>query len=179
MFSGAPIPVPYTTLGYAYGISNSTTGYAHLHTTSLLFSNLQLDLGSTIKIFEKENKFGFSCSPALQVATSLKAKNSFRLWPSTDLNFYFHPKDKSSYFYSGLNTWYDLSSKKAHNENQNAHVFPNLQLGYVIVKQKYLHQFQISYLGLGTNNLPNVVSFVGIANKGSLGFHYSFIRKIK
>lgn len=179
LFAGAAIPIPFTTLGYAYGLTDKVTAYSHLHTTSLLFSNLQVDLGTTIGLYEKANQYGFSVSPALQIATSLKAKNSFRIWPSTDLNFYFHPKEKQSYFYSGVNAWFDFSAKKAHNEIQNTNVLPNLQCGYVIVKNKYNHQFQLSYLGLGTPNLPNVPSFVGLAHQGSLGVFYSLIRKFK
>ncbi|MEI8137574.1 MAG: hypothetical protein WCH21_09655, partial [Bacteroidota bacterium] len=63
-FSGAPIPIPFTTLAYGYGATNNITAYGSLHATSLLFGNLQSDLGTTIKIFEKENKFGISASPA-------------------------------------------------------------------------------------------------------------------
>jgi hypothetical protein len=176
-FAGAPIPIPFTTLGYAYGLNDKITTYAHLHTTSLLFGNVQLDAGATIGLYEKEKKYGFSVSPALQIATSLNAKKSFRIWPSSDFNFYYHPKQKESYLYSGLNTWFELSSKKAHQEAQNTHVIPNIHAGYVIIKNKWNHQFQLSYLGIGISNLPNVASYVGIAQKGSFGFHYALIRK--
>jgi len=176
-FAGAPIPIPYTTLGYAYGIHKKVTAYSHLHTTGLLFSNAQFDLGATISLYEKEKKYGFSISPALQLATSLKAKNSFRIWPSSDLNFYYHLKEKDSYFYSGLNTWFELSTKKAHQEPQNTFLVPNIHGGYVFIKDKWSHQFQLSYLGLGINNLPNVVSYIGIAGKGAIGIHYALIRK--
>ncbi len=177
-FAGAPIPIPYTTLGYAYGLHKKVTVYSHLHTTSLLFSNAQIDLGATVLLYEKEKKYGFSISPALQLATSLKAKNSFKTWPSCDLNFYYHYKERESYFYSGLNAWFDLFSKKAHNELQNTQVIPNIHCGYVFMKNKWNHQFQLSYMGMGINNLPNVVSYIGISAKGALGFHYGLIRKI-
>ncbi|MEI6019726.1 MAG: hypothetical protein WCR21_01220 [Bacteroidota bacterium] len=176
-FAGAAIPIPFTTIGYARGLNDKVTGYANLHSTSLLFSNLQIDLGTSIALFQKENKYGFSASPALQIATSLKAKNSFRIWPSTDLNFYYHPKEKASYWYTGLNAWFDLTSTKAHQEPQSTHIIPNMHGGYVVIKDKWQHQFQLSYFGLGMANLPNVVSYVGIAQKGSLGFHYALIRK--
>lgn len=176
-FAGAPIPIPFTTFGYAYGMSDKITTYANIHTTSLLFGNIQLDAGSTIGIYEKEKKYGFSFSPTLQMAASLNTKNSFRIWPSADFNFYYHPKQKESYLYSGLNSWFELSSKKAHREVQNTHVIPNIHAGYVIIKSKWNHQFQMSYLGIGLSNLPNVVSYVGMAQKGSFGFHYALIRK--
>lgn len=176
-FAGAAIPIPFTTIGYGRGLTDKVTGYANLHSTSLLFSNLQFDLGTSIALYQKEKKYGFSASPALQIATSLKAKNSFRLWPSADLNFYYHPKKKESYCYAGLNAWFDLTSTKSHQEPQTTHVLPNMHGGYVLMKDKWQHQFQLSYYGIGIANLPNVPSYVGVAQKGSLGFHYALIRK--
>lgn len=175
-FAGAAIPIPFTTGGYARGFSDKVTGYANLHITSLMFNNLQFDLGTTMKIYEKENKYGFSWSPALQVANSFKVGKSFRLWPSSDLNFYYHPKSKKSYLYSGLNAWFDLTETKAHQEPQATHVIPNLHSGYVVMKEKWQHQFQLSYYGIGIPNLPNVASYVGISHKGAFGFHYALIR---
>lgn len=176
-FAGAPIPIPFTTLGYAYGLNDKVSIYSHLNTTSLLFGNLQFDAGTTIGLYEKEKIFGFSMAPALQLVTSLKAQNSFRIFPNCDLNFYYHPKQKESYLYSGLNTWFDLSSEKAHHEPQKTHIIPNLHLGYVIIFNKWNHQFQLAYLGIGIANLPNVVTYIGIKNKGSFGFHYGLTRK--
>ena len=176
-FAGAAVPIPFTTIGYARGISDKVTGYANLHFTSLLFSNLQFDLGTSFRLFEKEKKYGFSISPALQIANSMKAGNTFRIWPSSDLNFYYHPKEKQSYYYGGLNAWFELSGTRAHNEAQNTHVIPNLHTGYVVVKDKWQHQFQISYFGIGLSNLPNIVSYVSIGQQGTFGFHYALIRK--
>src|SRR5690242_18275035 len=50
MFSGTPIPVPFTTIGYGYGLTDNVTTYGNVHTTSALFGNAQVDLGSTLNI---------------------------------------------------------------------------------------------------------------------------------
>lgn len=176
-FAGAPIPIPFTTLAYGYGVTDKITGYGSLHTTSLLFGNLQSDIGATVKLFEKENKFGISASPALQLAYNIGTKNSFRIWPSADVNAYFHLNSKPSYLYTGANSWFELSKYKAYEQPQQRHVIPNLHLGYMIVKQKWQHQFQLSYLGIGIPNKPGVVDYIGISGKGTLGFYYSLIRK--
>lgn len=176
-FSGAPIPIPFSTLAYGYGISNNITGYSSLHLTSALFGNIQSDLGATIKLFEKENLFGFTFSPALQLAYNLRNQTGFRIWPSADVNTYYHIKKSPSYVYAGLNSWFELSSKKAHNEVQQRYVIPNVQLGYMIVKTKWQHQFELKYLGIGIPNLPGVVDYMGIGGKGTFGFYYSLIRK--
>lgn len=176
-FGGAPIPIPFTTLAYGYGLTDKITGYASLHTTSLLFGNLQSDIGATIKLFEKENKFGISASPAIQVAYNIRNTTGFRIWPCADINTYFHFKEKPSYLYAGANSWFEFSKYKAHEQPQQRHIIPNLHLGYMIVKPKWHHQFEFSYLGIGIPNKPAVAEYIGISDKGSLGFYYSLIRK--
>jgi hypothetical protein len=176
-FSGAPIPIPFTTLGYGYGVSDDVTTYANLHTTSLLFGNGQLDLGATFNLYKKENKFGITASPALQLAYNLRNQTGFRIWPSADVNAYFHLNTKSSYLYAGINSWFELSKLKAHGEAQQSPAIPNVHLGYTAVKTKWQHQFELKYLGIGIPNLPGVVDYIGISGKGSLGIYYSLVRK--
>lgn len=176
-FSGAPVPLPFITAGYGYGLQQNITVFANLHVTSLLFSNLQSDIGATFRVYEKPLKYGFSLSPALQVATSLKAGNSARLWPSLDANAYFHFHQTPSYLYAGTNAWFELSKTRAHGEAQPQFLIPNVQVGYVWVRTKWSHQFQLSYLGIGTAILPGVVDYIGFSGKGSLGLHYGLIRK--
>ncbi len=176
-FGGAPIPIPFTTLGYAYGCSDRITAYGNLHTTSLLFGNFQTDLGATVKLYEKENQFGFSASPALQIACNVRNQTGFRTWPSIDLNSYYHPNKKPSYIYAGINSWIELSSTKAHDEPQTKHAIPNLHIGYSVVKTKWQHQFELKYLGMGIANTPGVVDYIGASGKGTFGLYYSLIRK--
>jgi hypothetical protein len=169
---GGPI-----TLAYGYGVTDKITAYGSLHTTSLFFGNLQSDIGATIKLFEKENKFGISASPALQVAYNIRNQTGFRIWPTADINTYFHFNEKPSYIYAGVNSWFEFSNYKAHEQPQTRHAIPNLHLGYSIAKPKWQHQFELSYLGIGIPNLPGVVDYIGISGKGALGFYYSLIRK--
>jgi hypothetical protein len=176
-FAGAVIPIPFTTLCYGRGVSDKVTVFGSFHPTSLFFGNLQSDLGATFRLFEKENKFGLSASPALQLASSLSASKTFRIWPSADVNFYLHPKSRQSYFYAGINMWFEPSAKKAHDEAQSRHVIPNLQAGYTVIKTKWQHQFEVRYLGIGIPNTPGVVGYVGPSGKGSFGVYYSLIKK--
>src|SRR3954466_887824 len=57
-YAGAAIPIPFTTAGYARGITNRLTAFANLHSTSLMFANLQTDIGFTYGILNEEKKFG-------------------------------------------------------------------------------------------------------------------------
>src|SRR6218665_1660418 len=100
-FSGAPIPIPFTTLAYGYGVSGNVTAYGSLHPTSLLFGNLQSDLGASIGLLNKPG-FGISVSPAVQLAYNLRNKTGWRGWPSADLNAYVHFRRKPSCLYGGI-----------------------------------------------------------------------------
>jgi len=176
-YAGAAIPIPFSTLGYGHGISERCTAFGNLHTTSLLFGNVQLDAGATFGLLAKEKTSGLSVTPELQFACHFGSANSARLWPSLDVNYYRQLKNKSSFFYAGASSWFEFSQTKAHNEIQSKHVIPNLHLGYQVVKTKWQHQFEIKYLGLGIPNLPNVVDYIGISHKGTLGIYYSLVRK--
>lgn len=176
-FSNAPIPIPFSTLGYAQGITNDLTLFGNLHTTSALFGNAQLDLGATFQPLKKEDRYGFTVSPALQTAYNVRNTTGFRIWPSLDLNSYWHPRKKPSYVYAGINTWFKLASRRAHEEPQKRWAIPNLHLGYTHVKTKWQHQVEVKYLGIGIPNLPGVVDYIGISHKGSFGIYYSVIRK--
>lgn len=176
-FSGAPIPIPFSTIGYAKGLTDNLTIYGNLHSTSALFGNSQLDLGTSFHIYKKENKYGISASPALQLAYSVRNRSGFRLWPSLDLNGYFHLKEKPSYLYAGINSWFEFSSTRAHEQAQQKHAIPNAHLGFTRVRTKWQHQFELKYLGIGIPNLPGVVDYVGVSHKGSFGIYYSVTRK--
>ena len=175
-FAGAALPMPFITAGYGYGLSSKVTLYGNLHLTSMAFSNLQTDMGASIRIYEKTGHYGFSVGPALQFATSFKAANSTRLWPSCDLNSYFHVKKSPSYVYGGVNVWLETSTTRAHKEPQPQQIIPNLHIGYQHVTSKWQQQVQLSYLSPGTKNLPGVVDYVGLAGKGSFGLYYAVIR---
>lgn len=176
-FAGAPIPIPFTTLGYNYGVANKFTAFINLHTTSLIFGNLQTTVGGLFSLYEKVNKFGFTISPALQTAYSIRNKTGFRLWPTLDLNAYYHIKEKPSFIYLGANNWFELSKYSAHNEPQTKHILPNIHMGYMLVKPQWQHQFEVKYLGIGIPNLPGVVDYIGISHQGAFGIYYSLIRK--
>jgi hypothetical protein len=176
-YAGAAIPIPFSTLGYGHGISDRCTAFGNLHTTSLLFGNVQLDAGATFGLLNKDKASGISVTPELQLAYHIGSTNTLKAWPSADINYYHQLKNKPSFLYAGANSWFELSDIKAHGEKQSKHVIPNLHLGYQIIKIKWQHQFELKYLGVGIPNLPNVVDYIGISHKGTFGIYYSLIRK--
>ena len=178
-YSGAPVPMPFTTLAYGRGLTDRITGFGSLHTTSLLFGNIQTDIGSTFLLLEKPGRLGLSATPALQMAYHLDTRKSFRIWPTADVNCWMHLKDSPSYVYCGISAWAEPSSRRAHEQPQPRHVIPNIHTGIVFAGTKWNHQLQVSYFGAGIPNLPGVVEYIGIGGKGAIGFHYSVMLTIK
>jgi hypothetical protein len=170
-YASAAIPIPFTTAGFAKGLSDKLTAYAHVHPTSILFGNFQSDLGITYGLLNSEKTFGISLSPAIQQAVSLRHSTGFRVWPSLDANAYQVVTPSGSYLYAGVNTWFEISSTRAHEEPQPRHVIPNIHAGYTITGKKW------NNLGAGIPVLPGVVDYKGINGKGSIGIYYSLIRK--
>lgn len=171
-FAGAPIPIPFTSLFYANGLTDNVTVIGGLNTTSLLFGNVHIDASSCINLFKKEDKFGISLNPGLQSIYHVKDSKSFGLWPTLDVNGYFHIKNKKSLLYTGINAWIELKNQKAHGEKVNTPILPNFQFGYQLVNTKWNHQFELKYLGIGRSNQPNVVDYIGLSGKGALGLFY-------
>lgn len=175
-FAGTSIPIPFTTLSYGRGLSDRLTVYGGFHLTSLAFGNAQFDFGGTYSIWKKERQ-GLSGGISLQTAVVPGKKNTARLWPAAEVNYYYQPGKRPSYMYAGISSWFELSTRKAYSQAETRKVIPNLQLGYTVVKEKTQHQFELKYLGIGIPNLPGVVDYRGIGGRGSFGFYYCIARK--
>lgn len=173
-FGGAVIPIPYTSLNYAKGLNDRASIFGGIHTTALLFSNLQLDAGVCADIFKKE-KFAFSVSPAIQTAMSYKDYKSFRLWPSLDWNARY--EFQKGFIYTGMHNWFEFSKTRSFDSEQKKFILPGYHIGYTITKTKWQHQFEVKYILPLTPVYPGVVDYIGIQNKGAFGIYYSVCRK--
>lgn len=173
-FSGAPVPLPFTTISYAHGLHDKVTAFGGLHTTSQLFGNMQVDLGACIDVYSKD-KIGLSVTPALQSAVSYKDASSVRLWPSFDWNARY--EFTKGFLYLGMHNWFETSKKRAHNESQPHWLIPGLQMGYTITNTKWYHQFEVKYMMPNANIYPGVVDYIGVNGKGAFGLFYNLTRK--
>lgn len=173
-FAGAPIPLPFSTLSYGNGLTDKITAFGSLHTTSLLFGNFQTDIGICADVFKKD-KFGFSVSPTLQTAVSYKDINSFRMWPSLDLNLRY--EFNKGFMYTGMHNWFELNKSGVNNTSIERTLLPNYHLGFVKENTKWNHQFEVKYMLPGQAIYPGVVDYIGINKKGAIGIYYCLIRK--
>ena len=176
-FGGSVIPVPLTSVYGGYGFNDRITFFGSLHTTSIPFGVFQTDIGVTYSLWTKDSlRTGLSVSPALNIAAN---RSDLKLWPAIDLNYYQSFGKKYSYWYAGVSNWFELSSRKAHNEVQKEHWLFSPQAGIVFSKKnKWAHQVEIKVLGLNRSNEDIVVDYrTPFGNRGAMGIYYSAIRK--
>lgn len=173
-FAGAPIPLPFSTISYGKGITDRITAFGSLHTTSLLFGNLQSDIGICADVYKK-NKFGFSVTPALQQGVSYKDAHSLRLWPSLDVNARY--EFTKGFLYAGMHNWFELKRDGANDTKLNRWLLPNYHIGFTKENAKFNHQFELKYLLPLQPVYPGVVDYIGINGKGAFGIYYCLIRK--
>ena len=72
-FGKAVTPIPFTSIMYGRGITNSTTVFGSVHTTALLFGNFQTDFGICQRLYKNDSlKFGITINPAINIYLMIK-----------------------------------------------------------------------------------------------------------
>ncbi len=175
-FAGAIIPAPLTAVTAGYGLRDGLTVFGGFHTTALSFGVVQAELG-VVKEFIKPdtlNRFkpGLSLSHTTNILVDTWEQN-FKFWPQLDANLYwnYHMK-RSDYFYVGMCNWFELSSKRAHNEDQvNRWVF-SPQAGVVFDQPNWSYNIEAKYLAPNYSNQNMVVDYTKpFGQKGALGIY--------
>lgn len=176
-YGNAVTPLPLTSLMYGRGLSNSTTAFASVHLTSALFGNFQTDLGICQRLYKNDSlKFGVTINPAINMVYDTWEGN-FRAWPQLDLNFYKDVIHQKGFLYLGLTNWFELSSTKAHHEAQSNHVLINPHVGFTYHPKKWSYSLECKFLEMNRRNVPNVVDYVGIKQRGAVGIYLNVMRK--
>jgi len=171
------IPMPLTSLAAGYGISDKTTAFAGLHTTALLFDDLQLDLGALQEISSQVHLVpAISISPVLNLLLAMR-DGSFRVWPEMDVNLYWHYGSAGNLIYINSSNWFELSSMHADNEPQTTHWIANFGLGHRFEGEHWEYITELKYLAAGMPNLPNAVGYHGIGGNGAFGVYLGLTRK--
>ncbi len=151
---GVPVPLPITAIEVGYGIDTNITIFGGLHTTSILFGNLQTDWGATFKVLN-QNKYtpNISISPGFNFIYTFSG-NAGKFWPTLDANAYWNYGSRNSYFYVGINNYFELSRTMANNQPQENHWLFNPQIGHVLKGKHQNGQFtaEIKWLGPNFNN---------------------------
>ena len=179
-FAGTTIFVPFTALTYAHGINDKTTTFGSLHTTSLLFGNLQSDVGVLRELmpYDTANPFipGISASVVANLIYGTSA-NVFKIWPEADVNFYWDLNKKRHFLYAGVANWFETSAHKSHDEIQTQRWIVSPQIGISGNGPKWISQLEVKFLAPNISNKNIVVEYRSLGNKGAIGVYYSITRK--
>jgi hypothetical protein len=176
-FGKAVTPIPFTSLMYGRGITNSTTAFGSIHLTSLLYGNVQTDIGVCQNIYKHDSlKFGITCNPAINMIYD-KWTNKFKAWPQLDVNIYKDILKQKAFVYVGLTNWLELSKTKAHEQKVTNHVLINPHVGLTYNTKKWGYTLECKFLQMNQKNKPNIVDYVGIKGNGAVGIYLNFVRR--
>ena len=176
-FSGAPIPLPLTSIEAGYGLDSNLTIHGGWHTTAAFFGNLQLDAGCTYRPFKSQGwRPGFSVSPSFNFIFSFEAKSA-RLWPILDLNAYWNYGKRQNYIYAGFNNYFELKSTMAHEQPQKHHWVFSPQIGHVLKGKKDNWEFftEVRFIAPYLRNTNAFVPYVSALGQwGSTGLYLGY-----
>ncbi|MEQ9186591.1 MAG: hypothetical protein RLP15_02585 [Cryomorphaceae bacterium] len=178
IFSGAPIPLPLTSISYAHGLDTGLTLAGGLHTTALLFGNAEIDLSLGIRVFESNNeRFGLTASPGVHLFYGFRG-NAFRAYPQLEGIGWWQYGEKNHLLYGGLGTWVELVREKAHSEVQQHELMPYVTLGHQFAGAKWKWQVEARYIGFNYSTDNIVVEYLGPFPNGTTGLYVGLTRKL-
>jgi hypothetical protein len=186
-FHDLVIPVPFTSINYAYGWKKNTTVFGALHPTALAFGVGQMELGLVHRVHYFEgSKIGISASPVLNLMLDRWEWN-LRVYPQVDVNVYWNfmgdlsrhcdcPGDKktTAYVYLGFTNWFELNRTRANNQAQPNNWLLAPQVGINMGTASWKYSLEVKYMGLFTNNNDVVVSYFNpISSTGAIGAYFT------
>ena len=188
------IPIPYTAIGYGRGLTDKTTIFGNLHTTSLLFGIGQTDLGVSQSIW-KNDKMGVSAQGSMNILVDFYT-GANRFWPQVDANYYFkygkHSKPVQldamckieskhyNFFYAGLSNWFDPYKTESQGRPNAQFWIPSVQLGHQWIRPKWSYQAELKMLAPNQSNQNIVVNYPSMLNnRGALGLYFGITYHLK
>lgn len=183
------IPLPFTSVGYGYGLREDLTITGNLYTTSLLFGVGQMDFGACYQPWKKD-RMGVTVSPAVNFLVDFYT-GSNRIWPQVDANYYFdysvyrsravegkNPK-RINTLYAGVSNWFDPYLTESQGRKNEQFWIPSLQFGHQWERRHWDYQLEMKILAPIYSNENIVVDYPSLlSNYGALGayfgVHYKF-----
>ena len=179
---GASIPIPLTSVGVGYGVSEKVTGYVSLQTTTLFYGVVHLDGGLNLNILKTDsmNRLipGISAGVGLNAIYNLWDKG-FKVFPMLDVNAYWdYSRKKENFAYIGLNNWIDMSTTRVHRVPQENHWIFSPAIGHVFANEKWDFTTEFKWLAPSYSNQKLVVDYVKpTGTKGAMGIYLGLNRK--
>lgn len=188
----AVTPIPFSSITYGRGISNKLTIHGSWYTTAAVFGVAQIGAGATYGVWKSERKkHGVSTMLGFNTAVDMFESN-FKFWPQLDAHYYFKYNHKernqedlltngrkvSNLFYTGIGTWFELASKKAHGERQETVVVPMLNIGHDLNWKRWTFKTEVKLIAPFSSNENIVVDYFSLTGKsGATGVYLGLIKK--
>lgn len=177
-FAGLPIPMPLSSLNIGYGLNDRITLHGAVHTTALMFQNIQLETGAGLLLREQQESLpGISLSVTANTVWH-PSSAELKLWPQADLGFFREYGQKNNYFYTGISNWFELSARRAHEEEQVQHWIPSPFIGHVFDGEKWNFLIELKYINPLVSNEKIVVDYISPAKTGAIGLYFGVSRKL-
>lgn len=176
-YGDATIPMPLVSAAYAYGFDSTLTGFGGVHITSALYGNVQLDLGVTKKVWNQEGAVpAVSITPVANII--YRNKDAKRIYPQLDVNAYWEVNRGRNLIYAGFSNWFELSGKKAHDQEQEHHWLFTPQVGHQFVRPKWDITIEAKVIAPHIAYESNVVEYQSpFGKRGAFGLHFGYTRK--
>jgi len=167
-------PIPLTAVEVGYGLDTNLTLHGGIHTTALLFGNLQMDLGITYKFLNQDKYIpNVSVNPGFNFVYDFD-DNLSKFWPTLDINAYWNYGKRHSYWYLGLNNMFELSKTMAFDQPQKQRWIFSPQIGHVLKTKKEKWQFttELKFLALNQDNSYAFMPYKSLTGSyGATGFY--------
>jgi hypothetical protein len=185
------IPIPFTSFGYGYGLTDNTTIFGNLHTTSLLFGVGQTDIGVSQQIWKNEG-MGVSVQPEMNILVDFYT-GANRFWPQLDANYYFDynsitskskrngsDKRRVLTIYGGISNWFDPYLTESQGRKNQQFWIPSVQLGHLWQQNNWNYNLEFKILAPIYSNENIVVDYPSLMGKyGAMGMYFGVTYRFK
>lgn len=174
---GYPLPVPNTTLGAGYGITDKLTGYAALYPTAMAFGVMQFDLGAVYGILKPQGwRPGVSIAPGLNLAGDIW-ESKFKVWPQLDANAYWNYGKHHNFIYAGVSSWYELAATRAHGQDQPHFILPGIQVGHTLSGNRMDFTVELKANNLLASHRDLTIAWLDFGKNGALGIYFGLSKR--
>lgn len=176
-YNGIPVPVPFLTLTYGYGIDSSLTGFGSLNITSAFYGNAQVEAGVVKRLVKQHHSWpGISITPVANFI--YRSKNAKKFYPQLDVNAYWDYNRGRNFFYAGLSNWFELSSNKAYDIKQEHHWLLSPMIGEYFVRKKWSINVEVKIAAANISSRKTVAEYkTPLGHHGAAGIYVGYTRK--
>ena len=183
------IPIPFTSVGYGYGLTDKTTIFGNLHTTSLLFGVGQTDIGVSQQIWKNEG-MGVSVQPEINILVDFYT-GANRFWPQLDANYYFDYRSRIAggekvegtrvnSIYGGISNWFDPYKTESQGRKNLQFWIPSVQIGHLWERNNWNYNVEFKMLAPIYSNENIVVDYPSmLGNYGAMGIYFGVTYRFK